>query len=37
MSKYDIVVTLFTIVYGLAITDLFLSFHKLIRSEKQVK
>jgi hypothetical protein len=37
MSKYDIVVTLFTIVYGLAITDLFLSFHKLIRSGKQVK
>ena len=36
MSKYDIVFTLFTIVYGLMLTDLFLSFHKLIRSRKKV-
>ena len=37
MSKYDIVITLFTIIYGLMLTDLFLSFHKLIRSGKIVK
>lgn len=37
MSKYDIVITLFTIVYGLMLTDLFLSFHKLIRARKIVK
>lgn len=37
MSKYDIVITLFTIVYGLMLTDLFLSFHKLIRVRKTVK
>ena len=37
MSKYDIVITLFTIVYGLMLTDLFLSFHKLIRARKTVK
>lgn len=37
MSKYDIVITLFTIVYGLMLADLFLSFHKLIRSRKTVK
>ena len=37
MSKYDVVVTLFTIVYGIMLTDLFLSFHKLIRYRKIVK
>ncbi len=37
MSKYDIAITLFTIVYGLMLTDLFLSFHKLIRSRKLIK
>ncbi|MCD4706357.1 MAG: hypothetical protein K8S62_01310 [Candidatus Sabulitectum sp.] len=37
MSKYDIVITLFTIVYGLMLTDLFLSIHKLIRAGKTVK
>ena len=37
MSKYDIVITLFTIVYGLMLTDLFFSFHKLIRYRKTVK
>lgn len=37
MSKYDLVITLFTIVYGLMLTDLLLSFHKLIRSRKTVK
>jgi len=37
MSKYDIVVTLFTIVYGLMLTDLFFSFHKLLRHRKAVK
>ena len=37
MPKYDIMITLFTIVYGLMLTDLFLSFHKLIKSRKNVK
>ena len=37
MPKYDIMITLFTIVYGLMLTDLFLSFHKLIKSRKRVK
>ncbi len=37
MLKYNIVITLFTIVYGLMLTDLFLSFHKLIRYRKKVK
>lgn len=37
MPKYDIIITLFTIVYGLMLTDLFLSFHKLIRYRKTVK
>ncbi len=37
MPKYNIVITLFTIVYGLMLTDLFLSFHKLIKSRKKVK
>ena len=37
MSKYDIVITLFTIVYGLMLADLFLSLHKLIKAGKNVK
>ena len=37
MSKDDIVITLFTIVYGLMLTDLFLSLHKLIRNKNVVK
>ncbi len=37
MSKYDIVLTLFTIVYGLMLTDLFFSLHKLIRRRKTVQ
>ena len=37
MFKYEIMVTLFTIVYGLMLTDLFFSFHKLIRKRKYVK
>ncbi len=37
MSKYDIVITLFTIVYGLMLTDLFFSFHRLTRYRKNVK
>lgn len=37
MSKYDIAITLFTIVYGLILTDLFLSLHKLIRASKNIK
>jgi len=37
MSKNDIVITLFTIVYGLVLSDLFLSFHKLISARKTVK
>jgi len=37
MSKNDIVITLFTIVYGMMLADLFLSFHKLISARKIVK
>jgi hypothetical protein len=37
MSKYDIVLTFFTIMYGLMLTDLFSSLHRLIRAGKQVK
>lgn len=37
MSKFEILVTLFTIVYGLMLTDLFASLHKLIRARKTVK
>ncbi len=37
MSREDIVITLFTIVYGLMLTDLFFSFHKLIRARKKIK
>ncbi len=37
MSKLEIIVTLFTIVYGLTLTDLFSSLHKLIKARKNVK
>ena len=37
MSKSDIVVTLFTIIYGLMLTDLFSSFHRLISEKTKVK
>ena len=37
MSKNDIVITLFTIVYGLMLADLFSSFHKLVSIRKIVK
>ncbi|MBN2088204.1 hypothetical protein JW964_01250 [candidate division KSB1 bacterium] len=37
MSKSDIVITLFTVVYGLMLAELFLSLHKLIRARKTVK
>lgn len=37
MSKIEIIVMLFTIVYGLMLTDLFASFHKLLRVRKIVK
>ncbi len=37
MSKYDIVITLFTIIYGLMLTVLFSSFHRLIRCGKAIK
>ena len=37
MLNYDIVITFFTIIYGLMLTDLFLSLHKLIKSRKIVK
>lgn len=37
MSKFEIIVTLFTIVYGIMLTDLFASLHKLIRVRKTVK
>ncbi|MFQ6606101.1 MAG: hypothetical protein ACE5DP_00385 [Fidelibacterota bacterium] len=37
MWKYDIVITFFTIIYGLMLTDLFFSFHKLIRARKNVQ
>lgn len=37
MTQFQIVFTLITIVYGLVITDLFSSFHKLIRGGKKVK
>lgn len=36
MSKYEIIVTLFTIVYGLMLTDLFASLHRLLRAGKKV-
>ncbi|MCD4771983.1 MAG: hypothetical protein K8R41_01220 [Bacteroidales bacterium] len=37
MSKNEIVVALFTVVYGLMLTDLFASLHKLIKARKIVK
>lgn len=37
MTRYDIVFTLFTIIYGLMLTELFFSIHRLIRKRKQVK
>lgn len=37
MTKYEIVITLFTIIYGLMLADLFFSFHKLVRSRRVVK
>lgn len=37
MNNFDIIVTLFTIVYGLILTDLFASLHKLLRIWKKVK
>jgi len=37
MSKFEIIVTLFTIVYGLMLADLFTSLHKLIKAHKSVK
>ena len=37
MSKFDVVLTLITIVYGLMITDLLANLHKLIKSKKKVK
>jgi hypothetical protein len=36
MSKHDVVIALFTIIYGLMLTDLFLSVHRLIRSRRSV-
>jgi hypothetical protein len=37
MSKFEIIVTLFTLVYGLMLANLFTSLHKLIRARKIVK
>jgi len=37
MSKFEIIVTLFTIVYGLILSVLFTNLHKLIRARKIVK
>lgn len=37
MNNFDIIVTLFTIVYGLILTDLFASLHRLLRVWKKVK
>ena len=37
MSKFEIIVTLITIVYGIMLSDLFTSLHKLIRARKIVK
>lgn len=37
MSKFEIIATLLTIVYGLMMSDLFKSLHKLIRARKIVK
>ncbi len=37
MSKHAIVITFFTIIYGLILTDLFISFHRLISIKKKVR
>lgn len=37
MSEFNIVVTLFTLVYGILLTDLFSSFHRLVKNRKKVK
>lgn len=37
MSKSDVVISLLTIVYGLILTDLFLSVHRLIRHRQMVR
>ncbi len=37
MSKHDVVVALFTIVYGLMITELYLSVHRLIRGRRYIR
>ena len=37
MSKNDIIVTFFTIIYGLMLADLFLSLHYLIKAKEKVK
>ena len=37
MFQFNIVITFFTIVYGLMLTDLFASFHRLLRKKKIVK
>jgi len=37
MSKFEIMATLITIVFGLMLADLFTSLHKLIKARKIVK
>lgn len=37
MSHFEVVITLITIVYGLVITNLFASLHKLIKAKKNVQ
>lgn len=37
MTKFEIIVALFTVVYGLILSELFASFHKLIRARKIIK
>jgi hypothetical protein len=37
MTTFEIIVSLFTIVYGIILTDLFSSLHKLIKAKKRVK
>lgn len=37
MTQHELIITFFTIIYGIFLTDLFLSFHKLIRDKKKVK
>ena len=36
MSKFDLTITLFTIVYGLMLSELYVSVHRLIRARKRV-